>query len=265
VLAITVWRRDIARAEAAVAAMAVLLSLIAIQTLVRGSPDSRLPDVTTVIAVTGAWTAVRLCRGTVGLSRYARTAIVVLLWSVTAWSAATNAHTGEALNASRLLTGPVGIIDRYQQMRARLQRRPIDTWTDDESGYRGLTRYIFACTAPDDRFLVTWFEPIMYFYAERNFAGAHVFFDGGWQDSIRDQQVTVDRLTHQRVPLIVVRDEFELMFRKYFPLVATYMDENYVKTEPTENASQVAGYQVWSKKGLQPVRTYERLGLPCYR
>ena len=80
---------------------------------------------------------------------------------------------GEALNASRLLTGPTGITGRFDEMRTRLQRRPIDTWADDETGYRGLTRYAFACTQPDDRLLVTWFEPNIYFYAERDFAGGH--------------------------------------------------------------------------------------------
>ncbi len=66
VLAITAWRGTLPRAEAAVATMAVLLSIIVIETLVRGSPDSRLPDVTTVVAATGAWIAARICRAVAG-------------------------------------------------------------------------------------------------------------------------------------------------------------------------------------------------------
>jgi hypothetical protein len=150
-------------------------------------------------------------------------------------------------------------------MRNRFARRPIDTWADDEIGYRGLTRYVFACTQPDDRLLVTWFEPIVYFYAERDFAGGRVFFDGGWHDSMRDQQFTVDRLRTQRVPIVLIRDEFELMFRKYFPLVADYVDAHYVKALPVAHTEQVAGYQVWVEKARTPLRTYEWLGLPCYR
>ena len=223
------WHRRIDRPEAAFVAMSVLLSFVVIETLVRGSPDSRLPDVTTVIAVTGAWVAARLIRGNAGGWRRARLALVLLFWIVSAWSVGTNAHAAEALNASRMLTGPTGVADRLDQMRTRLRHRPIDNWADDEPGYRGLTRYAFACTQPDDRVLVTWFEPIMYFYAERLFAGGHVFFDGGWHDSARDQQFTVDRLTRQRVPIVFVRDEFELMFRKYFPLVAGYVERNYVR------------------------------------
>jgi hypothetical protein len=192
-------------------------------------------------------------------------ACVVLFWCAALWSAGTNAHAGEALDASRMLTGPVGIAGRVDEMRTRLRRRPIDTWTDADPGYRGLTRYAAACTQPDDRFLVTWFEPIMYFYAEREFAGRHVFFDGGWFDSVRDQQATVERLMRQRVPIVFVRDEFELMFRKDFPLVAAYVDRNYARAEPAANASQVGGYQVWIEKGRAPVRVYEQLGLPCFK
>lgn len=266
VLLTVTWRGDLDRVEGAVAAMSVLLSLIVVETLVRGSPDSRLPDVTATVCVTGAWAVGRIGRmGQPGRWRTMRLALVTLFWVVTAWSVGTNARVGEAVNASRLLTGPTGIAGRFGEMRTRLERRPIDTWSDEKTGYRSLTRYAFACSQPDDRLLVTWFEPIVYFYAERDFAGGRIFFDGGWHDSVRDQQFTVDRLQRQRVPMVFMRDQFELMFRKYFPLVAEHVDRNYVKAEPTANGDQIAGYQVWVEKSRTPVSTYARLGLPCYR
>ncbi len=266
VLLVVAWRGDIDRVEGAVAAMSVLLSLIVVETLVRGSPDSRLPDVTTTVCVTGAWAASRLGGAAwPGRRRTGIRVLITLFWIITVWTVGTNAHAGDALNASRLLTGPTGVTGRFNEMRIRFQRRPIETWSDDETGYRGLTRYAFACTQADDRLLVTWFEPNIYFYAERDFAGGRVFFDGGWHDSIRDQQFTVDRLQRQRVPIVFIRDEFELMFRKYFPLVADHVDRNYARAEPGANAEQMAGYQVWVDKSRTPVHTYERLGLPCYR
>jgi hypothetical protein len=259
------WRNRITRPEAAVAWMSVLLSLIVVETLVRGSPDSRLPDVVTVICVTGAWTAGRLYRASPSASRPLTAAALVGFGIVSLWSVGTNAQAGEMLNASRLLTGPSGIAWRFEQMQTRLQRRPIDTWADDDPGYRGLTRYVFACTTPDDRVLVTWFEPIISFYAEREFAGGRVFFDGGWHDSIRDQQFTVARLHGQSVPIVLIRDDYERMFRKYFPLVAGHVDRHYTRSEPSANPAQISGYQVWVSRARPPVRTYERLGLPCYR
>jgi len=262
---IAAWRGSLTRTDGAVIAMSVLLSIIVIETLVRGSPDSRLPDVAATVSVTAAWLTGRFCRSTSAVRRRACIGLALLFWVIAAWGVGTDAHAGEALNASRLLTGPSGVADQFGRMRDRFSERPIDTWSDDETGYRGLARYAFACTKPDDRLLVTWFEPIVYFYAEREFAGGRVFFDGGWHDSTRDQQFTVDRLMQQRVPLVFVRDEFELMFRKYFPLVATYVGEHYVQATPTAHGDQVAGYQVWVEKTRQPVRTYDRLGLPCFK
>jgi hypothetical protein len=266
VLFFAAWHGQLSRDEGAVAAMSVLLSMIVVETLVRGSPDSRLPDVAATICVTAAWTVGRLCRGSGRRAlSYLRVAVVTLVWLVTAWSVGTNARAGEALNASRILTGPSGMAERFGQLRSRFQRRPIDTWNDDEIGYRGLTRYALACTQPDDRLLVTWFEPIIYFYAEREFAGGRIFFDGGWHDTVRDQQFTVDRLRRQRVPIVFIRDDYELMFRKYFPLVAEYVNVHHVKAEPLANADQIAGYQVWLDKSRTAARTYPRLGLPCFR
>jgi hypothetical protein len=262
---IAAWRGSLNRTDGAVITMSVVLSIIVIETLVRGSPDSRLPDVAATISVTAAWVMGRFCRSASTGGRRVRVAVAVLFWMVAAWSVGTSAHAGEELNASRLLTGPSGIADQFGRMRSRLSQRPIDNWADDDTGYRGLARYAFACTGPDDRLLVTWFEPIIYFYAEREFGGGRVFFDGGWHDSTRDQQFTVERLKQQRVPIVFIRDEFELMFRKYFPLVAAYVDQRYVKAVPAAHGDQVAGYQIWVEKSRKPVRAYERLGLPCFR
>jgi hypothetical protein len=265
VLATVTWRGRIDPTEGSVAAMSVLLSLIVVQTLVRGSPDSRLPDVTATVCVTAAWIAGRLRRVEAAALHRAGLTAATLVWLLAVWSVGTNAHAGDALTASRILVGPAAIADRFSLMHSRLTRRPIDTWSDDENGYRALSRYAFACTQRDDRLLVTWFEPIIYFYAERYFGGRHPFFDGGWQDSIRDQQATVDRLSQQRVPIVFIRDEFELMFRKYFPLVARYVDQNYLKSVVHEHAEQLSGYQVWVDKARTPVRTDPRFGLPCFR
>lgn len=260
------WRGQLPRQEGAAASMAVLLSLIVIETLVRGSPDSRLPDVSATVAITMAWAAGRWVRGAASRGRTAlRVAAVTILGCLLLWSTGTYARAGETLDATRLLVGPSAVLDRFQGMRARLRRAPIEEWDETAGGYRGLTRYASACTLPEDRLLVTWFEPIVYVYADRDFAGGRVFFDGGWHDSTRDQQFTVDRLRRQRVPVVFIRDEFDLMFRKYFPLVAAYVDANYVRTAPTDHPEQVTGYQVWLQKGRTPVRTYTRLGLPCFR
>jgi hypothetical protein len=264
VLLVSAWQGALARTEGAVAAMSVLMSLVIVETLVRGSPDTRLPDVTSAVSITAAWAAAHLLqRGT--RARAYRLAVAIPLGLALVWSVGANANAAEALNATRILTGPAGIAWRFGQMKERLQQPPLATWRVDDTGYHALAHYAADCTQTNDRLLVTWFEPAIYFYADRDFAGGRVFFDGGWHDSIRDQQFTVDRLRQQRVPMVFVRDDFEVMYRKYFPLVAAYTDANYVKVAPTANAHDLAGYQVWIARSRQPVRSDPRFGLPCFR
>ena len=260
----TLWQGSLTRPERALASMSVLMSLVVVETLVRGSPDSRLPDVAGAVAVTGAFTVSRFIRSQGGVHRV-RAVLALVFCAVMIWTVGTYSSAGQALNATRLLTGPAGIAWRFGQMRQRLLKPPIDSSGSDETGYFGLARYAQDCTRPDDRLLVTWFEPAIYFYADRSFGGRHVFFDGGWHDSPRDQQATIDRLRGQSVPLVFVRDTFELMYRKDFALVAAYVDANYVRVPPTAHVEQIAGYQVWVAKTRTSVGTYERLGLPCFR
>lgn len=264
-LAAAIYRGTLSRRQLAIVTMSVLMSLVVVETLVRGSPDSRLPDVTGAVAVTGAWATGWWVRSSDGRVNRVRAAAGVTVFLLIAWIVGTFASAGDALITSRLLAGPTGTVSRFAEMRARLLRYPITNWAEDDQGYPGLTRYAYECTQPSDRLLVTWFEPAIYFYADRDFAGGRVFFDGGWHDSPRDQQFTVDRLRQQQVPLVFVRDMFELMYRKDFPMVAAYVDANYERVFPAANPGQIAGYQVWVAKSRPAVRTYARLGLPCFR
>ena len=58
-------------------------------------------------------------------------------------------------------------------------RPPIEGWLasgDEQRELKELTRYVRECTKPDDRLLVTWFAPEVYFYSERKFAAGLAFF-----------------------------------------------------------------------------------------
>ena len=71
-VALLLWRERISRPEAAVVGMACVLCIIIVQTLVRGSPDSRLPDVASPISVVGAWVCATFLGFSVGAGRIAR-------------------------------------------------------------------------------------------------------------------------------------------------------------------------------------------------
>jgi hypothetical protein len=46
----------------------------------------------------------------------------------------------------------------------------------------GLVAYLRDCTAPDQRVLLTWFAPDIYFFAQRGFAGSVDYFGGHWSE-----------------------------------------------------------------------------------
>lgn len=263
-LGTALWRGTIDRVEASVAGMAAVLCLVIVQTLVRGSPDSRLADVANPICIVGAWVAARLLHPAVHrarLSQLAWSSGVCVMAVLTFWCVAADARALSNLDASRILTGPAGIWWRAGVVKERLSIRPIDDWAPDDPGIPGLGRYVFECTAPTDRLFVTWFAPQIFFYAERMFAGGQVYLTPNWHASPEDQQLTIERLEQQRVPIVLER--LENPYDDRFPEIYRYVHAHYADAPMT--AERMKGFRVLVNRRLTPTGTYEPLGLPCYR
>lgn len=157
-------------------------------------------------------------------------------------------------------------------MNRELRSRPIDEWAPPGStGLRAITRYLFDCTAPSDRILVTWFEPSVFFYAERGFAGGQSFLyggsdfgGGGWFASLAEQRLTIDRMQRQSVPIILGRRDQEEEFRLGFPLVYEHVQTEYKLAESTLGGES-SDFLVFVDAQLEPVAEHPDLGLPCFR
>jgi hypothetical protein len=256
-------RGTVARPEAAVVAMAILLSVIVVQTLVRGSPDSRMADVSSPTAVLGAWIASRIVPRRGVRWRPVGVATAVAVFGISAWSVGTEGRAGDALMTSGMLRGPESIAWQWDRVTERLKARPISIWERTDNGVRALGRYVFECTNPADRILVTWFAPEIFFYSERGFAGGQVYLRARWHASESDQRLTIARMQQERVPLVLVREDVSYEYQYGFPLVYEHVQRHYARATPASNL--IDGYQVWVDRQLTPTGTYEPLGLPCYR
>lgn len=259
-----IWSGSIDRAEAAVVAMAIAQGVIIVQTLVRGSPDSRLGDIANSIAVVAAWVSAQSLAGSAGAKPMLRTAVTVAMAAiaiVTAWSVGTNANGMTTLVTSGVLSGPAGISERLTTVTQRLRARPVDNWARRSPGIGGLTRYAYECTAPTDRLFVTWFAPQVYFQSERPFGGGQVYLQEGWHASPADQRLTIARLQHQRVPIVIENMDFE--YEHYFPLIAEYVRSHYRDVDIPADWAQ--GYRVLVDPKVTPSGTYELFDMPCYR
>jgi hypothetical protein len=263
-VAVLLWQGLISRPEAAVVGMSCVLCLIIVQTLVRGSPDSRLPDVASPISVIAAWVSAKcfgLSDGAGRITRRMSVAVVAAAVIVTLWSVGTFAQVSTTLETSQVLSGPVGVWHRMSTVTERLRMRPIDNWTRQSSGIGAIMRYVFECTAETDRLIAAWFAPEIYFYVARGFAGGQVYLIQRWHNSPEDQRLTIARLDRQRVPIVIEKIDYE--YHHYFPLVADYIHERY--REVPIQGDIVQGFRVLVDSRLTATGTYEPLGAPCYR
>ena len=265
------WRRGtLTTVDLTMLGAAAVMCAVINQGLIRESPDSRLPDVVSPAAILAAWVtgvALRAPRGHVrrGWSRTVGRAAVGAGWLVVLWFATIFGQTGERLEAAGVLAGPQVAVNRFKDTLSTLQLRPIDWYAPpDSTGIPALTRYVQQCTRPSDRLLVAWFEPQIFFYAERPFAGGQTYLDAPWHSSIEDQALTIDRLRRQRVPIVLVNAAMESAFHEAYALVHQYVSANYVEAARS-GFGTAAAYAVFVRRGLPPKRTYGPLGLPCYR
>jgi hypothetical protein len=259
------WRRGRTDpAERITIAAAIVVCLIIDQTLMRESPDSRLPDVAGLTVVLAAWVTATVVRAAPRRTRLVAGVAVSLLWLATLWSATTFGETGERLTASGVRAGRAATAERFRQVSQWMRMRPIDYYAPpDSTGVRALTRYVLECTRPGDRILAGSFEPQIFFYAERAFAGGTPYLKGGWHQSREAQQLTVDRMRRQRVPIVLINVATEAEVRG-FSIVYQYIQDNYREVW-RGNFGSGPDYAVLVKSDVSTRGTYPSFGLPCYR
>lgn len=247
----------------------ILLSVVLFQGMVRGQPRVRLPDVAAPLAVLGAAATGLALRGRSDRRRRGwrtREAVAALLWLVTLWSAGSVGQFGRQLAISGLTAGPVETWARLGYVASQLRRPPFEAWAGDrDTGLAGMVRYVRACTAPSDRLFVAWFEPELYFYSERRFAGGQVVLDPGYPIPPAEQQLTVERFSRQRVPIVLADETWTLPWLvDRFPLIASYLHERYrVSAQTTFDSPKV--YYVLLDRDTVPTGVYARFDLPCLR
>ena len=251
-------RRHGLSAELIKVASAALLGVLLNLFLLRGSLDSRLPDVVVPGAIVGAWLlaeALRALRRAAVPWRFAAAtgmaAIVLVLGSAVA------AYSG--VTARSLLRGPSnpsGLRDVAQVLR----RRPIDLMSADE-GVPRLTHYVFDCTAPRDRLLLVAYEPQVFYYSERLFAGGIEHFHQRRFSSAAEQSQIVAALGQQKVPLVIVDDERFRMLQDDYASVFAYIRGHYVPVGETRfNAKRL--WRIYADPQTPVRRKWD--DLPCF-
>jgi hypothetical protein len=215
-----------------VAPVVVLTAIISVTLLSRGATAIRLPDVAAPVAALAAWLMART-----HLSGRGWATLAWMLVAVTTHSAVVLGEVPDRLDTANLTGGLGPALERSKRVARELATKPpLRALPDlDHPGSLRVAEYLQSCTAPGDRAFVFGNHPEVYFFAGRPYAGSYVWLVPGFAASERDQQRIVERLRRWRVPVVVTEplpdyDEY----RRYFPLVASYLEREYRDAGPAE-------------------------------
>lgn len=245
----------------------------------RGNLPTQIPDVAVPAAVLGAWvlsTTWRIVRrGRVELrgrslnpGLLARSAAAIAMFAVVMVTGVLLLPSlREQIENSSLLDGPEAIRADAEGVTERLTRIwPLENWArDDTRGPVQLALYFDACTAPSDKVLVTPYLPPAVGLARRAFAGGQGDLRAGFFDLDAEQQLTVERLQRQSVPVIIgPRDEEREEFARRLPRVAAYLAREYEDLGERQLGEGLVVSLLINRRA-RAVRTYEPLAFPCFR
>ena len=173
----------------------------------------------------------------------------------------------ELLENSRMLEGIESVRGRIADVTDRLQHTwplPAD-YADGRGGAVQLALYLQECTRPTDRVLVTAMMPQIVGLAHRAFAGGQIDLRAGFHDSIEEQQLTLERLRRQSVPVVIGPPSDERRdYAESLPLIAEYFNREYVNLGDRELRGGLV-FSLLVSRRARSVRTYEPLSFPCFR
>lgn len=227
------------------------------------------PDHFDVTIVMGAWLLGRALR--TSWRRPLGAAMIVVAWVA----------TGVSVVAAAAYVDLPTFIERYELFaprefnpffdREKLHRfatqPPIDFYAPkDVSGDKGVIRYLYECTKPEDRIFVTSDVYTVPYYTQRRVVG-HVFWANGFMANPAFEDRMIALMERDPVPFVFgVGGERPLDNLSLYPRVRDYVDRRFTERHAVLQDS-LAGKVLWLlvDERRTPVRTYEKLGLPCFR
>ena len=145
---------------------------------------------------------------------------------------------------------------------------PIDAYAPrGATGDRGLIRYIYECTRPDDRIWVLSDLYAFPYYAERRVVG-HIFWNLGLDANPAFERRMIEKVDKSEVPLVIgLGGPSALANLKSYPLVQQYVAQRYTNhyAVPDEKLGRDQVFWLLTDNRRKPTGTYELLGLPCFK
>ena len=213
----------------------MLMGLLAVGFLSRGTIDARVADVSVPAGILAAWLLCpareRVAKVRSGpLVRWAVRAAAVFAVVTVGWSTAIAGSVRSTADRSGFFGGLEAVSNRARTVsRALRATPPADGLTADaNTPFARLARWVNRCTKPDDRVLVVGNMPELYFFSGRRMAGGHVWFVPGYGTTPAAQEDMLARVRPHSVPLVITETErYDTHYRPEFPLIDAYISKHY--------------------------------------
>lgn len=228
---------------------------------------TRIPDAAAILALlTVYYTADTIRRARTEFSSHrlralVATGIVALLCAGTAASAAALGRVSERFRETRMRDGVAKVRERLSAL-ARVGSAWPWAWYWPNGDLPDVIRYLNACTATDDRVLVTWAAPEYSYYAQRGFGAGQALFMPRTFASPEDRQKIIERLERERVPIALINESTRDEFARAYPELAAYVSGRYftVGHFSTRDQSRIA---VAVREGFVASGSFGTEGWPC--
>jgi hypothetical protein len=263
-----VLRRERWAGESLAVAAIALIAFALDATFLRNPLETRLADVTVPAALLGAWLlglvwSMKWHRAIVVGAR-AAAAVVLLCTTVAIWRVGD--VTGKLDEVGAFDDEVEHVQEHTAAVIAALTSPEMDTRKLPSRVSAGLVpffRYLNRCTDETDRLLVSGPYPDVFVLARRGFAGGHIAFMEAFYHSDADQRLTLERMTRQSVPFVVLPLDDQDAFARSFPRVLAHVTAAYdVMTDiPVDG---LKGVRIMIERARPRMGTDRVTGWPCF-
>jgi hypothetical protein len=251
--------------------MLAILAVVLNLGFLRGALSARFADVSVPHAILAAWvlaTAVRALRqrrtveSRAGLlrARGIRLAGAVVVLAVVAMTAMVQAIALRGIGVDVSVSRAREVFARYRST------WPLDAWANaDTPGPMQLALYFNQCTRPTDHVFVSQYLPQAIALSQRPFAGGHGDLRPDFFNSTEQQQLTIERMSRQAVPVAVVPPPSEYKgFQESFPLLDRYFGQRF-RSAGVRDLGDGLTVELLVDRSRMPSGVFERLDWPCFR
>jgi hypothetical protein len=241
----------------------VAMTLVVNYFFLRANLQARFGDGSVPIALAGAWLGGAASRSSSWMSRKIARAVPIVLLALVFLAFFRLNSLAHELETGGLSVSLEQTRLRFHEVTQTLRALPAPDPKITE-GPLAASRYLSACTLPNDRVLMGVYADEIPYFARRLVAAGQGYFALGFLRSETDQRLALERLRHQSVPIVITAFDYEGEIARNYPIVARHISSRYREVGVITAAGRPY-VRVFADIMRPPTSTDPMSGLPCFR